>query len=240
MEVDVLLIITLGIFLGFFIQTIIGFSGALIALPILLVSIALPEAISYISIFYFLSSIYFVQKEWENIDKKIIMKLAFTSIIGLAAGISVLNYGNLLFLKKVLGIFIILYVIYSFFSKGKIKNSPFLEYILGIFGGFFSGLFSTGGPLFVIIVKNATMDIKTFRATMFGVLGLVSIIRVPMIIFSGILKLSHLYYALFILPFFFLALFLGKKMYLKLNEELLKNCVLLALLLSGLMLTFKS
>jgi uncharacterized membrane protein YfcA len=240
MQIDVLLILTLGIFLGFFIQTVIGFAGALIALPILLISIALPEAISYISIFYFLSSIYLVPKEWKDIDKKIIMKLALTSIIGVAAGISVLNYGNPIFLKKVLGIFIILYVIYSFFSKGKIKNTSLLEYVLGVFGGFFSGLFSTGGPLYVIIVKNTAMDIKTFRATMFGILGLVSIIRMPMIIFSGILKLSHLYYALFILPFFFLALFLGKKMYLKLNEELLKNCVLLALLFSGLALTFKS
>lgn len=240
MEIDALLIITLGIFLGFLIQTILGFSGALVALPILLLSISLPEAISYISIFYFLSSIYFIKKEWINIDKKIITKLAFTSIIGLALGIAVLNYGNLLFLKKGLGIFIILYVMYSFFSKRKIKSFPFLEYLLGVLGGFFSGLFSTGGPLFVIIVKNATVDIKTFRATMFGVLGLVSIIRIPMITYSGILKLSHLYHALFILPFFFLAIYLGKKLYLKLNEELLKKCVLIALLLSGLLLTFKS
>lgn len=240
MEVDVLLIIILGIFLGFFIQTIIGFSGALVALPILLISIALPEAISYISIFYFLSSIYLVKKEWKDIDKKVILKLAFTSIIGLIAGISILNFGNLIFLKKVLGIFIILYVTYSYFFKGKIKKSSLLEYILGVFGGFFSGLFSTGGPLFVIVVKNATTDIKTFRATMFGVLGLVSVIRVPLIAYSGILKLNHLYYSLFIMPFFFLAIFLGKKMYLKLNEALIKNCVLVALLLSGLMLTFKS
>jgi uncharacterized membrane protein YfcA len=240
MEIEVLLIIALGIFLGFFVQTIIGFAGALIALPILLISIALPEAISYISIFYFLSSIYLIYKEWKLIDKKVILKLAFTSIIGLAAGIWVLSYGNPIFLKKVLGIFIILYVIYSYFSKGKIKNSSFLEYVLGVLGGFFSGLFSTGGPLFVIIVKNATANIKTFRATMFGVLGLISIIRIPMITFSGILKLSHLYNSLFLLPFFFLAIYLGKKMYLKLNEKLLKNAVLIALLFSGLMLAIKS
>ncbi len=239
MEIDVLLIITLGIFLGFFIQTVIGFAGALVALPILLISLALPEAISYISIFYFLSSIYLVFKEWKDINKKIIIKLALTSIIGLAAGIWVLSYGNPIFLKKALGVFIICYVIYSFFSKRKFKNSSSLEYTFGVLGGFFSGLFSTGGPLYVIIVKNVTVDIKTFRATMFGVLGLVSIIRIPMITFSGILKLSHLYHALFVLPFFFLALFLGKKMYLKLNEVLFKNLVLFALFSSGLILTLK-
>ncbi len=46
---------------------------------------------------------------------------------------------------------------------------------------------------------------------MFGVLGLISIIRIPMITFFGILKLSHLYNSLLILPLFFLAMYLGKK-----------------------------
>lgn len=240
MDITILLIIALGIFLGFFIQTVIGFAGALIALPILLLGTGLSDAISYISIFYFLSSVYLVKKEWKDIDKKIIVKLAFTSILGLALGIAILNYGNPLFLKKGLGIFIILYVVYSALFKGKINNTPSLEYVLGIFGGFFSGLFSTGGPLFVIVVKNGTRDIKTFRATMFGVLGLVSIVRIPMISMSGILKLSHLYYAIFIFPFFVLALFLGKKMYLKLNENLLKKTVLIALLFSGVLLIIRS
>ena len=240
MQIDILLLICLGIFLGFFIQTIIGFAGALVALPILLLAITLPDAIAYISLFYFLSSIYLVKKEWINIDKKLIVKIAITSTIGITVGIWVLNFGKPLLLKKVLGVFLLIYVIYSFYDVKKFKSSYLLEYIFGFLGGFFSGVFSTGGPLFVIIVKNATVDMKTFRATMFGVLGLVSVIRIPLISIGGILKWNHLYHALFIFPFFFLALFLGKKMYSKIDELLLKKSVLAVLFLSGVVLLFKT
>jgi len=240
MQIDILLLICLGIFLGFFIQTVIGFAGALVALPILLLVITLPDAIAYISLFYFLSSLYLVKKEWVNIDKKLIVKIAITSTIGIAVGIWVLNFGKPLLLKKILGVFLIIYVIYSFYDVKKFKSSSFLEFVFGFLGGFFSGVFSTGGPLFVIIVKNATLDMKTFRATMFGVLGIVSVIRIPLISVGGILNWNHLYYALFIFPFFFLALFLGKKMYSKIDELLLKKSVLAVLFFSGVVLLLKT
>ena len=240
MQIEILLVIALGIFLGFFIQTVIGFAGALVALPILLFVVGLSDAIAYISLFYFLSSIYLVKKEWINIDKKLIIKVAISSTIGIAVGIWVLNFGRALILKKLLGVFLLVYVIYSLYDVKKFKTSSLLEYTFGFLGGFFSGLFSTGGPLFVILVKNATLDMKTFRATMFGVLGLVSIIRVPMISIGGILHWHHLYYSLFILPFFFIAIFLGKKMYSKINESVLRKSVLAVLFFSGVILLIKS
>lgn len=240
MEIDVLLIIALGIFLGFFIQTIAGFAGALVALPILLICITLPDAIAYISIFYFLSSIYFVIKEWNNMDKKLIAKLGISSIVGVAVGIWILSYATPIFLKKSLGIFILIYVTYNFFTNKKFRTSSFLEYIFGFLGGFFSGIFSTGGPLYVIIVKDAVIDIKTFRATMFGILGLVSIVRIPLISIGGILNWNHLFYALIISPLFILAIVLGKKAHSRINDKLLKKVILILLFISGIVLTIKS
>lgn len=60
MNVEFLVIACLGIFIGFFVQTMIGFAGALVALPILLLKMDLPEAISYIAIFYLFSSLFLV------------------------------------------------------------------------------------------------------------------------------------------------------------------------------------
>ncbi|WP_347921785.1 sulfite exporter TauE/SafE family protein [Pontimicrobium sp. SW4] len=240
MELQVLFIICLGVFLGFFIQTIIGFAGALVALPILLLVIGLPDAIAYISIFYLCSSIYLISKEWENIDRKIIIRLAIASIFGIALGIWVLSHGKPLYLKKGLGIFILIYVVYTMYSNMKICNQSKFEFIFGFFGGFFSGLFSVGGPLYVIIVKNTAIDIKTFRATMLGIIGFVTLVRVPILCLEGILNFNHLYYSLYIFPFFILAVYLGKRMYLKLNESILRKGVILLLLLSGFVLTFKS
>ena len=233
-----LIILIIGTFLGFFIQTIIGFAGSLVALPILLLAMNLPEAIGYISIFYFISTPVFVYREWGNMDKTILKKLAISSLIGVIVGIVILSYGQPLILKKALGIFIILFVLNSIRVQNQIKLAPKMEYTFGFLGGFFSGVFSTGGPLYVMIIKNVTPDVKTFRATMFGILGLVTMVRLPVLAIGGILSMDQLYNSLFVLPFFILALVLGKKVYLKINELLLKKMILGLLFISGTALLF--
>lgn len=235
---NMLLILIIGTFLGFFIQTIIGFAGALIALPILLLAMPLPEAIAYISIFYFISTPVFVYREWNNMDKTILKKLALSSIVGVIIGIVILSYGQPLILKKALGIFIILFVLHGLRVQKQVKQVFKMEYTFGFLGGFFSGVFSTGGPLYVMVVKNVTPDVKTFRATMFGVLGLVTMVRLPVLAIGGILTMNQLYNSLFVLPFFIMALVLGKKVYLKIDELLLKKIILGLLFISGVTLLF--
>ena len=67
MDTMLLLLIT-GISIGFFIQTITGFAGALVSLPFLLFVMPLSDAIAYLSIFYSISTPIYVYKEWQNID----------------------------------------------------------------------------------------------------------------------------------------------------------------------------
>ncbi len=81
MDVNVFLILTIGIFVGFYVQTVIGFAGSLMALPILLLAMDLPNAIAYISIFYLFSSAFLIKKEWQHIDKNMILKLALRPLI---------------------------------------------------------------------------------------------------------------------------------------------------------------
>ncbi|MFB0911193.1 MAG: sulfite exporter TauE/SafE family protein [Flavobacterium sp.] len=231
-----LLLLTIGIFTGFFIQTIIGFAGALIALPFLLFVMPLSEAVCYISIFYFISTPIYVYKEWKDINKELVKKLALSSLIGIVAGIIVLTYGKPLILKKALGLFIILFVLNSLRVKKALPVLTKMKHIFGFMGGFFSGLFATGGPLYVMLIQNETNDVKTFRATMFASLGLVTVMRIPILAFGGFLSWNQLYNSLYVLPFFILALFLGKKVYLKLDDVLIKKIILGLLFISGVLL----
>ena len=74
---------------------------------------------------------------------------------------------------------------------------------------------------------------------MFGVLGLITAIRIPTLYKAGILNMEQVRYSFYIMPFFILAIYLGKKAYAKLNETVLKNGVLALLFLSGIMLVLK-
>lgn len=238
MDTELLLILAVGIFVGFYVQTLIGFAGSLMALPILLFKMELPDAIAYISIFYLFSSIFLIYKEWKNIDKKIILQLAIASVLGVIMGIVVLTFTNPIILKKALGVFILLYVAYASFAKRKIKLKKSGVMGFGVMAGFFSGVFSTGGPLYVICVENTVKNVKAFRATMIGVLGLVTIVRVPALAVSGILNFSHLKMTLFVFPIFLFAQFLGKRTFMKIEEKVFKKSLMLLLCVSGIIMIF--
>lgn len=236
MDENVLIILAIAIFLGFFVQTLVGFAGSLVALPILLIGLKLPDAIAYISIFYFFSSVFLVSKEWRNIDKNVILKLTVASVVGVILGIIILTYSKPIILQKALGLFILLYVGYVLFGSKEFKIGKKTNLFFGVLGGFFSGVFSTGGPLYVISVKNSVEKVQAFRATMIGVLALVTLVRVPALSISGVLNFQHLKTSLLIFPVFLLAQFLGKRLFLKINEHLFKKVLLFLLCLSGLAL----
>lgn len=236
MILEVFIILSLGIFVGFYVQTVIGFAGSLMALPILLFKMELPDAIAYISIFYLFSSAFLITKEWRNIDKKIILQLAIASMIGVVLGIMMLSYAKPIFLKRGLGVFILIYVAYLIFGKKKIQLSKGGVMSFGVLAGFFSGIFSTGGPLYLICVENTVKNIKVFRATMIGVLGLVTVTRVPALAVSGIISLSHLKMTVFVFPIFLFAQFLGKRTFMKIDERLFKRSLMVLLSISGMIL----
>lgn len=239
METTALIVIILGIFFGNFVQTVIGFAGALVAIPILLLVIGLTDAISYVTIFYAISSVYLTIKEWKDVDKNTVVSIIISSLIGIAIGTWILTFGDPQFLKRALGIFILIYVVYTYFDKNETRDMSKLKFFFGFLGGFSSSLFSIGGPMYVIIVRGVTSNMKIFRATMFGILSLVTVIRIPALAFTGLLDGTHLYYSLYIFPFFILSIYLGKKMFDVLNEIIFKKILLILLLLSGLVLTFK-
>ena len=233
MDAELLILLGTAIFCGFFVQTVVGFAGSLIALPILLIGLKLPDAIAYISIFYLFSSISLVYKEWKNIDKSVIGKLSIPSTIGVLVGNFVLTYSQPIILKRALGVFILIYVAYVVIGKIDLKLGNKGIMLFGVVGGFFAGVFSTGGPLYVIAVKNSVVEVKIFRATMIGVLALITIVRLPSLAIGGVLNSGHLKMSLIIFPIFILAQFLGNHFFLKINEVLFKKVLLGLLCLSG-------
>src|SRR5699024_6468348 len=130
------------------------------------------------------------------------------------------------------------YVIYMTLGKKKIQLNKTGVFSFGVLAGFFSGVFSTGGPLYVICVENTVKDIRVFRATMIGVLGSVTLTRVPALAISGLLNLHHLKMALLAFPIFMLAQYLGKLTFTHIHKKTFKKSLVILLCISGLLLLF--
>jgi uncharacterized membrane protein YfcA len=239
METLQLIILIAGIGLGFFIQTVAGFAGGLFALPIILQVIPMQEAVAYLSVFLCLFSILLVYRNWSEIDKKTVQELSVGIIVGLAAGVGILKMGSPILLKRLLGVFILLFVGYHFFRKKKIRLPGRWGILFGLAGGVFSGMFSAGGPTYVMYVYNRIDGAAVFRATLIGILSITNILRLPMLVVSDILTTDILMTSLYIVPAFLLALFLGNKLYKRINEHAFKNILMILLVVSGISLLIR-
>jgi hypothetical protein len=235
-DIFTLIIACLGIGVGFYIQTVAGFAAGLFAVPVLLSVFPMQEAIALLSVFLLIFSIILVKQNWKKIDKKMVLELSAGIVIGLAGGIWILRTGNPVFLKRLLGVFTILFVIYNLFNLKKIRIPGKLGVLFGLAGGMFSGMFSAGGPTYVMYVYNNIDSASVFRATLIGILAITNTLRVPMLVASDLLNTQTLLHALYILPVFTLALMLGKRTYHKINEGKFKNLLMILLGISGISL----
>jgi len=238
METGLFVTLAIGVFVGFYVQTVIGFGGSLVALPLLLFGMELPDAISYLSIFYFFSSVFLIAKEGRNIDMKLVLKLALASVVGVVLGILVLAFSKPIVLKKALGFFILTYVAYTLFWKKRIQLSKSGVLSFGILAGFFSGVFSTGGPLYAVCVENSVKDMRIFRATMIALSALVTVTQIPVLVATGLLTFTHLKLSLYIFPVFLFAQFLGKLTFRKINGKVFKIFLITILSISGIIMLF--
>ncbi|MFC1615880.1 sulfite exporter TauE/SafE family protein [Patescibacteria group bacterium] len=234
-----ILIISIAIFIGFSVQTTAGFAATLASAPILLLIMPLPEAMAVLSILLLIFSIILVPQVWKKINKKICLEMALIGLIGLYFGTVLLKYGNPLFLKKAFGLFVLIYVIYSFLHKEKIKWINKVKIPFAALGGLFSGLFSSGGPFFIIYINNLIKDHKKIRATIIGIFGIINFARVPLLVQNKILTWELFIKSLYAIPALLLGCLVGHYIFKKMPQKTFKTTILVLLFISGISLIIK-
>lgn len=234
MEAITWIVIILAISIGFFVQAVAGFAAALTSLPILLLVLELPDAVALLSFLFVISSILLVMDSWREARWRIVIQLAIGILIGLLIGVWLLVNSPSSVLKQLLGVFILLYVGYTYISHKHIKAFDRLAVMFGVIGGIFSGLFATGGPPNVIFVNNALKKVGEIRATIIAALAVGSFIRIPLLWRNNVLTMETFSLFIGVLPFFLLAIFLGEKIAHKIPEKLFKNVLMVLLTIAGI------
>lgn len=230
------LILSVGLFLGFYIHSIIGFAAALIALPIISQCFEVKDGVSLMSLFVLVFSVIFGFREWRNFDKRVILRLLWGMLPGVAIGTWVLSTVDSALMKRCLGAFILLFVLNSYLNFSKLRFVEKMGVPFGFLGGFFSVLFSAAGPPFAIYIYSCLDSAKEIRATLISVLFLNSIIRVPALAASGLLTPKIWIWALCLSPVFAVALFLGNRTHAKIDSHRFKNILMPVLTLSAILL----
>jgi len=236
LEIIVILVIALSTGLS----GLMGFGGALLAIPILAIFLPVSQAINLMLLFSFMTG-FLAFFNYKSLDWNIFKTVSIGAIIGVIIGTLIQIYMPEQIVSFLLGLIVLLYVL-----KNRIKNNLVHSFIMklpktiiGLLAGFIQGGFGTGGPILVIYYNEVIKDKVSFRATLISSFFILNIIRLVISTYSGLITYNILILASYAMPTFLLSLFLSQKYHIKLNEDLFKKIVDILLFFSSIHLLVK-
>lgn len=233
-----LIIILVIILIGSFIQGVSGFGFGLFAMGFLPFFFTVKESALFVMSLAAIVSAYIIVKNYKHIVIKSLLIILAASLIGRIISFFILNaYGEMDFMKKVLGFFLITMVIYLFFNNKEpseaLLKKPIIPILFGFMGGLIGGIFAVGGPFFVfyfLLVFNDKYKYSTNLQAVFLVNNSFSLILHA---FNGDFNSDFLVYFLAGVVMVFAGTALGLKMFDKLPREMIKKFAMCVVFLAG-------
>jgi uncharacterized membrane protein YfcA len=231
---DIALLAAIG-FAGALIFGITGFGSALITIPLATHLVPLPFALALFAVCDLAAALRVGLEKPNNAVRSEWHRLIPMIVVGTILGVTLLVNLPRKAGMAALGIFILLFALYSLLpKKSENKVSGHWAWLAGLGGGLTSTLFGAGGPPYVIYLTHRNLTKEQFRATL-GLTTMTSIsLRVIAFLVTGLLLNSQVWLtALFAVPAVVLGIWVAQRIYLKISRDALLRAVALMLLASG-------
>jgi hypothetical protein len=229
-------------FAGALIFGITGFGSALVTIPLATHLVPLPFALALFAVCDLASALRVGFENPKNAVRSEWHRLIPMILVGTALGVTLLVNLPRQAAMAALGVFILLFALYSFVPKRSEKVvSRHWAWLAGLGGGITSTLFGAGGPPYVIYLTQRNLTKEQFRATL-GLTTMTSIsLRVLAFLITGLLLDPRVWLtALFAVPAVLLGIAVARRIYLKVSRDVLMRVVAALLLVSGSTLIWRA
>jgi len=227
---------------AFFGESLFGFGGGLIAIPLLSLFLGVRDAVTLVLIFQVATGLLII-KSYKHIDWKSAKLMMPLLVVGTIAGTLLLAAANTVFLQFFLALSIVLFLIkmvwFQGFTLGK-KYDKVAGAASGLSGGLLQGLIGIGGPVITMYLSVVTPRKLALRATLIYLLFVICVVRLAISIPQDLFTTRIVELALSALPFFLVAIFLGQKFNQKISEKYYRHGVHTILACSSLLLFYKA
>ncbi|NDK08823.1 TSUP family transporter [Candidatus Gracilibacteria bacterium] len=231
-----------------------GFGVGTILFPVFAIFFPLDIAIAMTGIVHLLNNLFKLLLVGKYFDKKIVLKLGITGIIGAILGAYLLLLLSNLDLKvdyKVFGylfetdifkiIIGLLLIIFSIVEiSPKLKNINFSNtgiYITGLLSGFFGGLSGHQGALRTAVLVKLNLEKTVFIATGVVIAVMIDITRIPIYLTNfKILDTQNLQLIVLTTISAFLGSFIGSKLLKKVTIRFIQILVSMMLVMMGILI----
>lgn len=231
--------------LGFAVRGGAGFGGGIVAVPLLALIAPLPVVVPFTSAVNTVASVLYGGAHWRKVEWRELARIAPYAVVGAAIGIALLAYVDSQPLKRVFGVFILLYASYMLYSSGEMPSIPRrwltpLAAVLSVLGGAIGSLFGgAAGPIFVMYLNALKIEKDRFRATLTMLMIALGFTRITGYALMGLYTPPVLLMFVVGLPLMLLGGYLGNRVVQRLNQRRFNQAVGCVIFASGILLIFK-
>lgn len=232
------LIIGLVFCAGFFVESIIGFGGTLVAFSILGFFVDIKELILMAIYVATSASIFVMASDYKSFSKKIFFKSFPFCLMGTIVGAVFFVHSPSKIILISFAVFLLFLAVKTMFFDNLKLPKHFSNLVLTI-GGISQGIFGIGGPFFAIALKNHFHNKSQLRATLAAFFISFNIIRTCQFTFQKTLTFDIFFTFWWVPVPLAISIHLGHLVHKKLSESKFKKIVAILAIFSGIEFLFK-
>ncbi len=234
------IIFLIASFIAAIVATLAGFGSSTLLIPVAAMFMDLKSVVFLVACFHLFNNTFKIKLFWNKIDFKTFLLFGIPSIIFAFIGATLISIMPVDIVKRILAIFLIVFSIYSLIKpKFTIKETKITAVVGGGLSGFLAGLIGLGGAIRSTFLIAFNLGKEVYIATSAMIAFVIDLTRIPTYLFTKVVQDTSHYV---LLPFLVISAYfgvrVGKILLGKINQDIFRRIVLIALLLAGIKLFF--
>ena len=218
------ILFALVIAFSFFAQSLMGFGGGLLSIPLLSLFMPVQDAVTIVILYQFSMGM-LIFKTHKQTGWQHIRRLIPAMVVGVILGLVFLKYVPGDAVRLLLAAYIALHLLRTHTNIDPLKT--IIErggaWLSGLLGGVIQGTIGGGGPAFILYLKDKAKNSAEFRANVLAILFLSNIPRIAGSFAADFVTKDLILLGLIAYPGFLLSLFLGQKLHDKIPQKTFFN-----------------
>jgi uncharacterized protein len=226
------------IFFSMYIQSLLGFGSALIAMPMLIAVLGPDEARPAFAILAQVAGLVFTYRyrhDWQWGD---MWRALAAAVVGIPLGVLLADTVDQQSFMLILGLLLILYALYGLFGYKLPELGQRWSYLFGIVSGFLHSAYNVGGPPLVMYCTSQDWTPRRFKGNMQVLFFFMGWFVIATHFIQGRITLPVLQNELLMIPAMLAAIWLGFRTDKYIKPLIFRKAVLILLILLGLSLIF--
>ncbi|MFT7578398.1 MAG: putative membrane protein YfcA [Myxococcota bacterium] len=224
-------------------QGIIGFGFGMVSMGLLPLVLPPLVAIPFVSVYAFCVAGLIAWQMRAHISWKRLQPVIIGCTLGVPLGLLFLKQVEPHYIRLALGVFLILFSIWSLAVHIEAREVGIKDrwgYVAGFFSGILGGAFNSGGPPAVVYTTLKAWEKDATKSTLQMIFVFTGIISIGGHFWAGRLTADILKLNLFLVPAIVLGVWLGGRLYARIDQAMFYRGMLLLLFVVGIVFVTKA